>query len=393
MNAVPQIETEAAEPADEKAFADLHLVHVVRQYAPMVGGLEDFVRNLAANQMGRFASIKVLTLDRLFTDLENNLPEQAVVDGIPVQRIPFRGSTRYPFAPSVFSKLQGADLVHVHAIDFFFDGLALTKPFHRKKLVATTHGGFFHTDKNSGLKKVWLNTMTRLSSQMYDVIACCSDNDLEMFRQIAPSKVRLIENGVDLSKFGGASSPTPQKRLVTIGRFSANKRLDRIFDAVQCLVRSDPQWQVDIVGSPSDLTASDLNKLITDRDLSGHAHVHLGLSDPGVRKILANCSFFVSASEYEGFGIALIEGLSAGLIPIVQPNTAYQSLSKHHAMVHLADFSNPDSAAETINRAWEDLIRTPSLRSSAISSADQHSWATTKTHYDRLYLDALKRGC
>jgi alpha-1,3-mannosyltransferase len=41
--------------------------------------------------------------------------------------------------------LRDADIVHVHAIDFFFDFLGWTKPLHGKKLVVSTHGGFFHT--------------------------------------------------------------------------------------------------------------------------------------------------------------------------------------------------------------------------------------------------------
>jgi alpha-1,3-mannosyltransferase len=41
------------------------------------------------------------------------------VAGIPIQRLPWRGSSRYPLAPSVLWHLQSADVVHVHAIDFF----------------------------------------------------------------------------------------------------------------------------------------------------------------------------------------------------------------------------------------------------------------------------------
>lgn len=390
MNASPPVRDKgkSAEPVHD--FSNIRLLHVVRQYAPMVGGLEDFVRNLVARQKGRFASVQVLTLDRLFTHPDRRLPEDVIIDGIPVHRIPYYGSSRYPLAPAVFSSLGQSDLIHVHAVDFFFDALALAKPFHRRKLVATTHGGFFHTEQSVGFKKVWLNSMTRLSSRFYDGIACCSNNDLEMFRKLAPSRARLIENGVDLSKFHDASAFAPVKRLVTIGRFSANKRLDRTLDALQSLVRGDPTWQLDIIGSPSDLSATDLEELTAARGLTGHVHLHLGLSDAAVRDVLSRSSIFVSASEYEGFGIAMIEALSAGLMPVVQPNTAFRALAQRHPMVHLADFADPEQAAGTIAHVMAELERTPTLRMSAVVSAEQHAWSTTIGHYDELYMDALR---
>lgn len=389
LTAPPQ---ERPAEADHSVLADLSVVHVVRQYAPMIGGLEDFVRQLVAQQKGRFASLKIITLDRLFTDPDHRLPGKDVIDGIEVVRIPYRGSSRYPLAPGVFSHLSGAGLVHVHAVDFFFDALAMARPFHRRKLVATTHGGFFHTSRHLALKKIWLNSMTRMSASLYDGIACCSQNDLALFQGIAPGKARLIENGVDLSKFREAASPVPEKRLLTLGRFSANKRLDRTLDALAFLVRTDPAWRLDIIGSPSDLSAEDLSSLIDARGLSGHVEVHLGIPDAAVRDVVSRCSLFVSASEYEGFGIAMIEALSAGLVPVVESNTAFRSLQDRHPMVHLADYSDPEKAAGTIAHAMAELVRVPSLRSAAIGSADQHSWQSTIRLYDRLYLDALGAG-
>ncbi|WP_346900480.1 hypothetical protein [uncultured Roseibium sp.] len=57
------------------SFSDRRIVHVVRQYARMVGGLEDFVRNLVARKKGRFASLRVLTLGRLFTGPDRRLSQ------------------------------------------------------------------------------------------------------------------------------------------------------------------------------------------------------------------------------------------------------------------------------------------------------------------------------
>ncbi|TYC49499.1 glycosyltransferase family 4 protein [Rhodobacterales bacterium] len=355
----------------------------------MVGGLEDFVRQMVTRQKGRLASVRIVTLDRLFTQPDRELPRDEEIDGIPVHRIPYHGSSRYPLAPSVFSCLKGADLVHVHGVDFFFDAFALGAPFHRHKLVATTHGGFFHTNAYLPLKKIWLNSVTRLSASQYQRIACCSGSDLAMFAKVAPAKVRLIENGVDLGKFEGASSPRPVRRLITIGRFSANKQLGRLLDTLRVLTQDEPDWHLHIVGGPSDLGADDLARMIGERGLADNVSVHLGVPDAGVGELMAGCSLFVSASEYEGFGIAMIEALSAGLLPVVQPNSAFSSLAQKHPMVRLADFRVPSEAARSVRSVLEDLRAQPDLRDAAMVSARQHSWETTIGLYDELYRSVL----
>jgi len=98
----------------------------------------------------------------------------------------------------------------VHAVDFFFDALAWTRSFHRKPHVATTHGGFFHTQRNALLKRVGLNSGTRLSARQHDGVACCGANDFALFSPLPGARCRLIEIGVDLSRFGDAASAVQQ---------------------------------------------------------------------------------------------------------------------------------------------------------------------------------------
>src|SRR5690606_952754 len=212
-----------------------------------------------------------------FSDPESRLAEREVIDGIEVVRIPWRGSSRYPLAPSVLAHIRDADLVHVHAIDFFFDFLALTRPFHRKPMIATTHGGFFHTKRFSALKTIWSQTLSRFSSSRYEDVVGCSQSDRDTFARIAPSRTRLIENGTDTSKFADAASRTPRKRIVTLGRFSVNKRLERLISTMSALCAADPEWHLDILGVPSDLSVSDLDRTIAEHGLSDNVLVRAGL--------------------------------------------------------------------------------------------------------------------
>ena len=361
------------------------IVHVVRQFLPNRGGLEDVVANLARQTVRRGYRVRVVTLDSLFTAPKDKLPAREDIDGIAVVRIPWSGSSRYPLAPEVFRHLADADLVHVHAIDFFFDALAWGRLLHRKPMIVTTHGGFFHTRKYAAIKKIWFRTLTRASALAYRRVVCCSASDLKQFSAIVPDSL-LIENGADIGKFADSASQRPRRRIVTIGRFSVNKRLDHLLDAMAVLKDRDPEWHLDIVGAESDLNRVDIAAAIEGRNLSGRVTLHVSPDNGAIRRILAEASLFASASEYEGFGLVALEAMSAGLLPVLNANDAFTMLAGRHPVIRLADFTHPTSAATMIEAAHETLARQPDVvRAELVDAARGYSWDIVARRYIDLY--------
>lgn len=366
------------------------VVHIVRQFSPSRGGLEDVVANLCGELVRQGWRVRVVTLDRLFRNPEVPLPAFEMIGGVEVVRISWRGSSRYPLAPGVLRHIGDADLAHVHAIDFFYDALALTRLFHRKPLVATTHGGFFHTPKYAALKRLWFRTATRLSGYAYDALIACSQSDAQLFRQIAGSRLRLIENGVDLDKYADAASHQPTRRLVTVGRFSENKRLDRLLDVLADLRLRSSDWHLDIIGSPSDLSAEALQVLIGERGLKDSVTVHVGIRDSQVRAIFGSASLFVSASEYEGFGLVAVEAMSGGLIPVLHENAAYQALAGRHDCLAVTDFSQPAKAAAVVEATLERLQSHPAMRDAVKEAAGGYGWGRVCAAHEALYRAILE---
>ncbi|MGR4846540.1 glycosyltransferase family 4 protein [Rhizobium sp. LARHSG275] len=371
--AVPQVET-----------APL-IVHVVRQFLPNRGGLEDVVANLARQTVRRGYRVRVVTLDSLFTTPEDKLPLREDIDGIEVVRIPWSGTSRYPLAPQVFRHLADADLVHVHAIDFFFDALAWGRLLHGKPMIVTTHGGFFHTRKYATIKKIWFQTLTRASAMAYRRVVCCSASDLKQFSEIVPDSL-LIENGADIGKFADTASRRAKRRIVTIGRFSVNKRLDHLLDAIAMLKTRDPEWHLDIIGAESDLNRADVEGAIESRLLSGRVTLHVSPENDTIRRVIAEASIFASASEYEGFGLVALEAMSAGLLPVLNANDAFTTLAARHPVLMLVDFTNPETAATAFETAHETLSRQPeTVRAELLDAARSYSWDIVAGRYIDLY--------
>lgn len=366
------------------------VVHVVRQFYPNKGGLEDVVLNLARRAVEVGFRVRVVTLNSLFSDPALALADRETLFGIEIVRIAWKGSSRYPIAPDVLKHIRDADLVHVHAVDFFFDFLSLTRPLHRKPMIATTHGGFFHTRRFAAIKAIWFQTLTRLSASGYRALVGCSQSDVETFAPIAGKRLSLIANGADTAKFRDRAATAPTKRLVTIGRFSVNKRLDNLITTMRALVGHDPEWHLDIVGVGSDLSPNDVQALINARDLGKHVSLHVGLANNEIAHVISRASLLVSASEYEGFGLVAIEGMSAGLLPVLQDNEAYRALATRHDALVLTDFSQPEKAADAIISAFQTLASNPQgLRQKLIADSDIYSWSGVAGQYFSLYEKVL----
>ncbi len=372
----------------------VQIIHVVRQFYPSVGGLENFVRSLAIEQKAAGYEVKVVSLDRVFHQNSAKLATQDEIDGICITRIPYFGSYKYPFAFSILSKLNSADIVHVHGIDFFSDFLSLTRFIHRKKIILSTHGGFFHTHYASRLKKIFFNTVTRFTLKNYAAVCACSNNDYSTFQSITKSNLNLIENGVDIEKFWEAGPIKGGKTWIFIGRFSNNKRVDKLIDVIARLVKLDPAYKLLVIGKDWDGNYKKLIDQVARLGIGAHVDFFTGLSDAEIKSKVGLASFIVSASEYEGFGLSLIEGMSAGLIPIASPIKSFDKILADAKLGLINDFSMDNENIQSLDVYVQKVLADYSAsREAATKATSKYSWNFKSQEFSDIYLQALGVKC
>ncbi|NVN37005.1 glycosyltransferase family 4 protein [Komagataeibacter swingsii] len=368
----------------------MKVLHICRQFSPSVGGLEDSLLNLARSQrqdMGIDA--QVLTLDSVF-GRPGRLPHRDMVDGIPVIRIPWRGSTRYPLAPQVLRHIGAFDLLHVHAIDFFFDFLAWTWPFHRKTMIASTHGGFFHTGALRRIKEIWFRTITPVSVRAYKRIVACSYSDADMFRTVAAGRLLTIENGINQARFRDAASHKPGRTILAFGRFAVHKRLRLLFQLVALLRRENPEWKLIVAGQDSNLTVADLRRQAQACGITDALRIVSGPSDAALRDLMGEASFFGCLSAHEGFGLAAVEAMSAGLVPILSNITPFARLMQQGAAGVMVDPDNLAPGAREVEALAASLPDTAdALRARNMEVASHYDWNSVAQEYVRLYQQVL----
>jgi alpha-1,3-mannosyltransferase len=367
----------------------MKIVHVVRQFYPSVGGIEEVVANIARRHLAEGVDeVEVITLDRLFHGDGARLSHRDVHDGVPVRRLPYAGSSRYPLSPRVLGAVRDADVVHVHGIDFFYDYLAATAVLHGKPMIVSTHGGFFHTAYASALKRLWFGTVTRASARAYRRVIATSRNDGALFAGVVPAQqLRVIENGVDVDKFAGLGSLTPGRTLLSFGRWSANKGLIETLDLLVALRRDGNDWRLLLAGRDYDLREADLQREVAARGLQPAVEIVPAPSHEQLAVLFSRAQYFVSLSRHEGFGIAAIEAMSAGLAPILSAIPPYAKLHAESGIGALVDANNLPAAADAVrglvNVAPEQFA---SRRERAMRHAARYHWR----HAVAAYLDEYR---
>ena len=121
--------------------------------------------------------------------------------------------------------------------------------------------------------------------------------------------------------------------------------------------------------------------------------IKTGPSDEEIRRQINDCSFFVTASEYEGFGQTTVEAMSAGLLPIVNDIKSLSTIVKRSPVGLIIDFKKPKQAAREILK-FMSMSRSDfdMKRSSAIAEAQQYSWDLASKRFVSEYERALGGG-
>ena len=181
---------------------------------------------------------------------------------------------------------------------------------------------------------------------------------LERFRDSLPlvyqDRIFVIPNGVKTDSIAPVFGRLP--RIISVGRLEPQKRHDRLIRAFHQLKGKFPEWEVHIFGEGSE--RQNLSNQIDELGLVGRVFLR-GISEE-IEKELNSASIFVIASEFEGFGIVVLEAQRAGI-----PCVAYDNCNGPNELI--TDGRDgllipTDNTSDTLSDALEMLIRTPRLR-------------------------------
>lgn len=126
-------------------------------------------------------------------------------------------------------------------------------------------------------------------------------------------KLRSITNPITISKEGFIYIPqNKQKKIIYVGRIENEiKRVSRVIDVWNYIEPEFPEWRLEIIGDGPDKTL--LENYVKQLGLEKVSFK--GFQNP--KKFYEEASILLLTSEYEGFGLVVVEAMQFGVIPVV----------------------------------------------------------------------------
>ena len=171
-----------------------------------------------------------------------------------------------------------------------------------------------------GMTERWLYYMYNpmQAVRMSNLLIALTAGDAECWTKLGVKHVKIIPNPVT-SYLDILPDFTQQEgRIICVGRLTRQKRYERMINAFFMIASKYPDWFVDIYGAGEEHDR--LQTMISDYQLSRQIHLLSPVLD--IYMEYSRSQFFVLCSDFEGFGLVIVEAMACG-IPVVSTDCPF----------------------------------------------------------------------
>jgi glycosyltransferase involved in cell wall biosynthesis len=228
------------------------------------------------------------------------------------------------------------------------------------RVVFQKHGGqLAEFTRNPGFR-----ALVKASFRLADTIVVLSQAELREYRAFVPGKsVACVPNGVDpvsvivAPRARGSATGGPLQVLY-LGRLAAHKGIYETLDALHRLRARGRRIRFVVAGAGPEAARlrARAEALGLEADVRFAGPVH----GEAKARLLCESDLLVLASYTEGLPYALLEGMAAGLVPVVTPVGAVPEVMSDGIHGRIVPMKDPRAIAEAL--AWLDENRTSLAR-------------------------------
>ena len=249
-----------------------------------------------------------------------------------------------------------------------------------KKYIVTVYD-FTYERYRIGLPK-FIHTKQKLASiRRADSVICISEstrNDvMEFCPEIDPSKLHVIPLSVDKNLFFPEPRPIHKdmdRTVLFVGQRRGYKRFDLAVDAVY----ASHNLFLGVVGPP--LTIDE--KIFLSKRLGSRWHEFGPISSSDLRALYSSAYAFLFPSDYEGFGLPILEAMACGCPVIAAGLSSLPEVGKEAA--YYANGQNGEAYAELLGKLEMGNVRSDAI-SRGIKHASNTSWSECLVKTKLLY--------
>lgn len=208
-----------------------------------------------------------------------------------------------------------------------------------------------------------------------------SRRDIERFYGLAPEKISVVPLGVDeafrpiddrqrLQARRQEYFPDGRPFVLFVGKLTRRRHIPDLLEAFGRLHRQRPDLGLVLIGPDS-----------AGQDVPGRASA-LGIGDAVLHRDFADhgelveaynaCEFFIYPSEYEGFGIPVLEAMACGCIAVTLENSAFPEFAG--GVAHFARDGSADGLFEAMGTVLSDAAIRRRAREEGPRRANGYRW-------------------
>jgi len=267
-----------------------------------------------------FTSYNETLLGKVFTEKTFGF------DKIVVCKPWFKFKYYFVFNPSVFKILRyKLDVLHVHSFGFFFNDLLVLylKLFTKTKIVNTPHGPFMALSKYNFFERIAKGLFEGFEwfiNKLYDCVIQVNDSQWKWMvkKGVSKKKIKYIPNGipekflnkVEVNEFIKKHNLKGKFIISYLGRIQKYKGMDQVIKILPNLLKVKKNLMFLVAGK--DVGDKErLIKLVKKLKLEDNVKF-LSVSDKEKEQLYSASEIFILPSDWEAFGIVLLEAMAKG---------------------------------------------------------------------------------
>ena len=361
------------------------------RYPPAPGGAETVVKAYSEGLAGKGHNVEVITTD-LYTEtpfVKKKMPLK--VSGIPVSRhsaFTISGEAHYVLAPGMIKSFlsKKADIIHTHSYGYFQNHAGwIREKLQSTPWVITPH---FHPSwsmwggaKRRTLRDFYDSKIGKATMEAADLITCVSNHEKDVLVKeigLNDDNIKIIYNGIYWDDWKEVPSKKvfrdkfPQisdNFVIFAGRLATNKGLTNLIEAMS--IGDSEEFDLVIMGADMGL-GKDLDALALSKKVKMHRLGHV--DDEVYRSALATAEVLVLPSEYEAFGIVLLEAAAANT-PVIGTRVGGipEAMSENKNGL-IVDYDNSNDLSKAIFSILEDSKMSKEMGDFGRKFSSNFSW-------------------
>ncbi len=305
----------------------MRILFVLEHFHPYIGGAEHLFWELSRALTDRGHDVRVVT-----TRFRADLPAQECIDRVTIRRV--NCVNRYLFSfvsiPEVIAEARSADLIHTTSYNAALPAFISAK-WRKKPVVVTFHEVWASLWWSLPLTPFWLKTaywtweqiLLKLPFDRFVGVSQATANAL-VTAGVNPSRVKMIYNGLDYSRFSTFSNHPPSAFTFTyFGRLGTSKGLDFLLPAASRFLKKHPEaiFKLIIPKIPDGIYNWVMQEL---KDVPNRSQIRIfhDLDQHSLFTEVSSSSCVTIPSRSEGFCFVAAEAVAMGLPVLSSERTA-----------------------------------------------------------------------